>query len=82
MQQRGSVIMRVIDQAEEPIAGAFVYVEDSPAAFPEISLRTNNFGEVRVSLPVGTFKFGAKKAELSGEVLIVANECARTSTIG
>jgi hypothetical protein len=58
-----AAIGRVVDEAGEPVAGAFVSVAWSNVPYPEIALLTDAEGKVQMPLPKGQFRIVAHAAD-------------------
>ena len=55
-------VICVVDANGQAVSEAFVSVEAAGAPFPEIALITDGSGMVRLNLPKGPFRIGARTA--------------------
>ena len=77
------VSLRIVNSAGEPVPGATLSVVRGSVPFPEIALRANQDGVVRLRLPEGSFVFRAHDAAgQAGEVAVDRTESgAREFTV-
>lgn len=63
------VLLRIVDAAGNPVPGATLSVVRGSVPYPEIALRADHAGVVRLRVPDGTFVFRAHDAAgQTGEV--------------
>jgi hypothetical protein len=81
MNEASAAIVRVVDKAGAPVAGALVSVAWSTVPFPEIALVTDSNGEVRMQLAEGEYQIVAHAADgRHGSIEVAVNDGAPRAT--
>jgi hypothetical protein len=60
----------VVDDNDEPVAGAHLEIVASTVRLPEFGMTSDSNGQVSINLPPGTFRLRAERAGRYGEVTV------------